>query len=135
MAAGIHEGAIVADLGSGPGAVSVLLARMVGLVGRVIAVDRDLEAVDAARAASVRGAVDNIFIDVADALEPGIAPGKVDVVMVRHLLGHNGGREHRIVANAAALVRAGGFVYLADVDATAFRMNPVDPDIEDLTSR
>ena len=39
--AGIVPGAIVADVGCGPAAISVVLAREVGPSGRVIAVERD----------------------------------------------------------------------------------------------
>ena len=39
-AAGIVEGAVVADVGCGPGAVSVVLGERVGPTGRVFAVDR-----------------------------------------------------------------------------------------------
>ncbi len=39
-AAGVVEGAVVADIGCGPGAVSIALARQVGGSGRVLAFDR-----------------------------------------------------------------------------------------------
>jgi len=44
-AAGISRGAVVADVGCGPVALSVLLAEVVGSEGRVWAVDSDLHAV------------------------------------------------------------------------------------------
>jgi ubiquinone/menaquinone biosynthesis C-methylase UbiE len=46
-AAGIVPGAVVADVGCGPGAVSVVMARLVGPGGRVIAVDREAATVEA----------------------------------------------------------------------------------------
>ncbi|MDP9071631.1 MAG: hypothetical protein M3N68_10220 [Actinomycetota bacterium] len=61
--------------------------------------------------------------------------GAVDVVMVRHVLAHNGPLEEVIVAHAASLVRPGGSVYLADVYANGFAVRPSDPDMEDLTAR
>jgi hypothetical protein len=57
------------------------------------------------------------------------------VVVIRHVLAHNGGREEAIVAHAATLVRPGGYVYLADVDFSGTRMRPSDPDLEDLAAR
>lgn len=134
-AAGIAAGAVVADVGCGPGAVSVVLAELVGPAGRVLAVDRDIEAVEAARAAATRVGADNLSVQVGEADDTGIPAGTVDAVMVRHVLAHNGPRERAIVAHAATLVRPGGFVYLADIEILGFRMRPPDPDVDDLNSR
>ncbi len=135
VAAGVLEGAVVADIGCGPGAVSIALARQVGATGRVLAFDRTAEAVDMARAVTERAGVGNVDVEVAEADATGVAPGSVDVAMIRHVLAHNGGREGAIVAHAATLVRPGGCVYLIDVDASAVRHRPSDPDIEDLNDR
>lgn len=132
--AGVAEGAAVADVGCGPGAVSAVLARTVGPTGSVWAVDRNPEVVDAARETARRAKVENVTFGVGSAAETGIAPGSVDVVMIRHVLAHNGSREQAIVDHAATLVRPGGVVYLADVDYSAIRMRPADPDIDDLNA-
>lgn len=134
-AAGVVEGAVVADVGCGPGAISMILAEQVGPSGRVFAVDRDASAVDAARSVVARAGMTTVTVDVGDAHDTGIAPGSVDVVMIRHVLAHNGGREEAIVAHAASLVRPGGHVYLVDIDATGIRNRGLDADIEDLNSR
>jgi len=76
-----------------------------------------------------------VTVDVGDAHDTGIAPGSADVVMIRHVLAHNGGREEAIVAHAASLVRPGGHVYLVDIDATGMRNRRMNADIEDLNSR
>ncbi len=132
-AAGVVEGAAVADVGCGPGAVSLVLAELVGPAGRVVAVDREAEAVAAARAAA--SGVDNLSVHVGDADDTGIPPASVDVVMIRHVLAHNGPRLESIVAHAASLVRPGGWVYLADVEASALRARPSDRDFDDLIDR
>lgn len=134
-ASGVVEGAVVADVGCGPGAVSVLLARLVGPAGRVLAVDRDANAVKAAQAAATRATLDNVSFSVGEAHDTGLAPASVDVVMIRHVLAHNGGLEEAVVAHAATRVRRGGSVYLADIEAAGLRMRPSDPDIEDLGAR
>lgn len=134
-AAGVVEGAVVADIGCGPGAVSIALARQVGPSGRVLAFDRGAEAVEMARAVAERAGVTNVTVEVADADATGVAPGSVDVAMIRHVLAHNGGREAAIVDHAASLVRPGGGVYLTDVDGTGVRSRPSDPDLEDLSDR
>lgn len=133
--AGIAEGAVVADVGCGPGAMSVVLADLVGPGGRVVAVDREPEALEAARAAVARAGAGNVSVLAGEADDTGIEPASADVVMIRHVLAHNGGREQAIVDHIAGLVRPGGTVYLADIDGTRFRMRPDDPDLDDLNAR
>ena len=134
-AAGVVEGAVVADIGCGPGAVSIALARQVGPTGRVLASDGSPEAVDMARLVTARAGVANVTVEAAPADATGVAPGSVDVAMIRHVLAHNGGREAAIVAHAATLVRPGGCVYLIDIDGTGVRARPSDPDLDDLNDR
>lgn len=134
-AAGVIEGAVVADIGCGPGAVSIALARQVGPTGRVLAFDRTPEVVDTARAVTERAGVANVAVEMADADATGVEPGTVDVAMIRHVLAHNGGREEAIVAHAATLVRPGGCVYLIDVDGSGVRSRPSDPDLDDMNDR
>src|SRR6266487_6075317 len=55
-AAGVVEGAVVADVGCGPAAMSVALAAEVGPSGRVLAVERDAQALDTARALVAKSA-------------------------------------------------------------------------------
>jgi len=133
--AGVAEGAAVADIGCGPGAVSSVLARLVGPTGSVWAVDRDPDVVEAARVTASRAGVENVTFGVGGADESGIPPATVDLVMIRHVLAHNGSREQAIVDHAAGLVRPGGVVYLADIDYSAFRLRPADADVTDLNAR
>jgi precorrin-6B methylase 2 len=123
-AAGIVPGAVVADVGCGPGAVSVELARLVSPGGSVLAVDRDTEALAVADKLVAAAGVDNVTTRAGAADASGIDPGSVDVVMMRHVLAHNGGREQDIVGHLATLVRPGGFVYLHDIDGSALRLMP-----------
>ena len=134
-AAGVVEGAVVADIGCGPGALSIALARQVGPTGAVLAFDRGAEAVEMARAVAERAGVPNVTVEVADADATGLAPATVDVAMIRHVLAHNGGREAAIVAHAASVVRPGGCVYLTDIDSSGIRNRPADADLDDLADR
>jgi ubiquinone/menaquinone biosynthesis C-methylase UbiE len=134
-AAGVREGAAVADVGCGPGAVSVVLAGLVGGTGHIWAVDGGPEAVELARQAVEEAGAGNVTVSQGDATATGLAPASVDVVMIRHVLAHNGGREAAIVAHAADLVRPGGSVFLVDIDASAMRVRPEDPDLADLDER
>ena len=133
--AGIGPGAVVADVGCGPAAVSVVLADLVGPAGRVIAVEREASARAEAEQVIAAAGADNVELREGTAADTGIPAGSVDVVMMRHVLAHNGPDEQRIVDHLAQLVRPGGSVYLVDADATAFRVLDVEPDLEDLNER
>lgn len=125
-AAAIIEGAAVADVGCGPGAVSVLLAGVVGSEGWVWAVDADPQALKLVAALAAHAGWSNVETVVGDAAATGLPVGSLDVAMLRYVLAHNGGREQAIVDHLAGLVRPGGCVYLVDVDYTAVRTHPVD---------
>jgi ubiquinone/menaquinone biosynthesis C-methylase UbiE len=131
--AGIGPGAVVADVGCGPAAVSVVIADLVGPAGHVIAVEREESARAEARQVVAAAGANNVELLAGTATDTGIPAGSVDVVMMRHVLAHNGPDEQPIVDHLAHLVRPGGSVYLVDADATAFRILDIDPDLEDLT--
>lgn len=120
--AGVAPGARIADVGCGPGALSVRLADIVGPEGAVWAVDRDADALAVASALAERSGV-RVHTVTGSADATGLTGGAFDVVMLRHVLAHNGGREQAIVDHLAELARpGGGVVYLVDVDATGFRL-------------
>ncbi len=133
--AGVVPGAVVADVGCGPGAVSAVLARVVGPQGRVVAVERDPAALETARQLLADVGAANVELRRGTASDTGIEPGSVDVVMVRHVLAHNGPDEQRIVDHLATLVRPGGSVYLVDADGSAMRLRGADPVVEELSER
>lgn len=130
--AGIVTGARVADVGCGPAATSVELARVVGETGSVVAVERDESARAAAEQVIAAAGVTNVELRAGEATATGVEPGSVDVVMMRHVLAHNGGQEPAIVDHLATLVRPGGCVYLVDVDLTGIRVVGGDPDLGDV---
>jgi SAM-dependent methyltransferase len=122
--AGIVAGARVADVGCGPCAMLPALAAAVGPRGRVTAVDADPEAVAGATALVSAAGLGNVAVRQGRAEEAGLAAGSLDVVMLRHVLAHNGGAEDAIVAHLATLLRPGGSLYLVDADLTAIRVIP-----------
>lgn len=134
-AAGVVPGAVVADVGCGPAAMSVQLAAEVGPTGRIIGVERDERALATARSVVQHSAVTNVEIRAGNAADTGIEPGSVDVAMMRHVLAHNGGQEQAIVDHLATLPHAGGTVYLVDVDLTALRIVDADPELDDLSDK
>jgi SAM-dependent methyltransferase len=134
-AAGVAAGATVADVGCGPAAMSIELARLVGPAGQVMAVERDKQALAAAVILVRRSGASNVSLHEAGATATGLEPGSVDVAMLRLVLAHNGGHEQAIVGHLATLIRPGGSVYLVDGDLTGGRILDIDPDLDDLMTR
>jgi ubiquinone/menaquinone biosynthesis C-methylase UbiE len=130
--AGITTDAVIADVGCGPAAMSVVMAETVGPTGRVIGVERDPESLTHARQVVGSANVSNVELREGEATATGIEPGSVDVVVMRHVLAHNGGREQDIVDHLASLLKPGGHVYLVDVDIEGMRALDIDPDLEDV---
>jgi precorrin-6B methylase 2 len=133
--AGIAPGAVVADIGCGPGAIAAELAAVVGPAGSVIAVDADEEALVRARELAARRSLGNVTVRHGDAADTGIKPESIQVAVIRHVLAHNGDREHAIVEHAGSLLRPGGSVLLVDVDLTGQRWLPENRDLTDLQER
>ena len=133
--AGIRPGARVADVGCGPGAMLPALAQAVAGGGAVVGVDADPDTVSSARAYLHRCGLDDVDVVLGRAEDTGLAAGSQDVVMMRHVLAHNGGREEEIIAHLASLLVPGGSLYVVDADASAASMSPIDPDITDLSDR
>lgn len=133
--AGIVTGAIVADVGCGPAAITTVLAELVGPTGRVVGVERDPVALSHAATAVERSGARNVELREGAADDTGLEPGSFDVVMLRHVLAHNGGGEQRIVDHLVGLVRPGGAVFLVDAVLVMMRMVPEDPDLAGLSQR
>jgi len=133
LAAGIAPGARVADVGCGPGAVLRLLAERVEPGGQAVGIDADTSAVATARQQTADLPQARVQVGQADATS--LEPDAWDVVMCRHVLAHNGGREALIVAHLASLAARGGCVYLVDVDTSALRFTASEPELQDLQQR
>jgi SAM-dependent methyltransferase len=135
--AGIVPGARVADVGCGPGAMLPAFAAAVGPQGQVTAVDADPEAVAAASALGAAAGLGNVTVQQGRAEATGLTAGSLEVVMLRHVLAHNGGAEDAIVTHLATLLRPAGCLYLVDADLTAIRVIPEadHPDLVELHQR
>ncbi|MEO6122019.1 MAG: methyltransferase domain-containing protein [Acidimicrobiales bacterium] len=127
-AAGVVAGAAVADVGCGPGATLVELARLVGPQGRAAGVEPGEAARAAAREELDGAGFPEATVPVVDgsAEATGLETGAWDCVMVRHVLTHTGGAPPAIVTHLATLLRPGGHLYLVDTDLDAFRTTPAD---------
>ena len=133
--AGIVPGATVADVGCGPGAMFPAIVESVGADGRVFGVDGVDSTVAQAQALVDANGWPNVTVQVGKADNTGLPAESVDVVMMRHVLAHNGPREQQIVDHLATLLKPGGHVYLVDVHGAALYMRPEDPDVDELNAK
>lgn len=110
----LKQGDTLADLGSGPGYVSLRAAEVVGPTGRVYAVDRAPEALDYLRQLQAEfgvGWVERIPGDAA-ALEPAAVPGAAKALLTMML--HHNVDAPRVLANLARLLPPGGVAVIAE---------------------
>jgi SAM-dependent methyltransferase len=134
--AGITDGAVVLDLGCGPGLVALEMARVVGARGRVVGVDREADAAATARALLDDAGHPHVDVHLAEAWNTGLEPATFDVVCLRHVLAHNTADEvSRILEHVRSLLRPGGCCYVAESDLTAGRIDPPIADLVDLMDR
>ena len=136
-AAGVVPGARVADIGCGPGAVLVELARIVGEDGEVVGVEPNPQARAAAEDEIAAARLPGARVVDGTGTQTGLPEGSFDTVMVRHVLYHVGAAAGAVVGHCAALLRPGGHLYLVDTDMEAARVDPVEAnaDIVDLIAR
>jgi SAM-dependent methyltransferase len=131
-AAGAGPGARIADVGCGPGAVAVRLAQLAAPDGAVWAVDRDGDALAVASALAERSGVP-VHVGPGSAERTGLDAGTFDLVMMRHVLAHNGGHEQAIVDHLATLARpGGGTVYLVDIDISSSGLRNAPPAFDEM---
>ena len=133
--AGIVPGAVVADVGCGPGAMLPALSEAVGPTGSVEGIDGDEQAVVAATALVDSAGLSNVRVRQGKADHTELGTARFDAVMIRHVLAHNGVGAQAIVRHLAALLKPGGCALLVDIDATAVRIRPDDPVVAELGER
>lgn len=124
----LRPGMDVLDVGSGPGTITVDLARAV-FPGRVVGIDASEAVVaEATRLAADQG-VENVEFRVADAYEPGFADGSFDVVHAHQVLQHLG-RPVEALAAWRGLVSPDGVVAARDCDYAGAIVAPTRPGLE-----
>jgi ubiquinone/menaquinone biosynthesis C-methylase UbiE/DNA-binding transcriptional ArsR family regulator len=102
---------IVADLGSGEGLLSELLARR---CKRVIAVDNSEKIVAFGAAKAKKNGLKNLEFRLGDLQDPPIEPGSVDIVILSQAL-HHAGNPSAALASAYRLLRVPGQVLILDL--------------------
>jgi SAM-dependent methyltransferase len=122
--AGLAGGAHCLDLGCGPGAVTVALARRVGPAGTVLAVDRDDVAIELAKRRMAAAGISNVSYAVADAYDF-VATDEFDFAYSRLLL-HHLSRPAEVLQRMWEAVRPGGVIAVDDVDFDGAFCHPPD---------
>jgi SAM-dependent methyltransferase len=130
LLAGIEPGMRVLDAGCGAGDVSMLIARMLGPTGQVIAVDRADEAVAATRGRMERERLANVHC-LQGELATIELDAPVDAVVGRLVLMHVADPVG-VLRNLTAALSGPGIVLFQEMDISAARSEPPAPFVEQM---
>jgi len=119
----IARGAQVVEIGCGPHGCLDLLSTRVGPAGRVVGVERNAEAAALARKLISQRNLGNVEVLEGDARSTGLPRASFDVATSRLVL-VNVPQPEQIVAEAAALVRPGGWVAFHEADYVSHVCDP-----------
>ena len=121
----LRPGLSLLDVGSGPGTITVDLARAVA-PGRVIGVDASVEAVELARRAAADVSDVAVNFDVADVDDLPFDDASFDVVHAHQVLQHLADPVAALL-EMARVCRPDGLVAVRDADYAAMTWHPADP--------
>ncbi len=111
----LKEGAVLLDVGAGPGLHSLLAARRVGETGLVYAIDIAPEALAYLGTLQAAQGITNIERIQADAKELQALPRRADAALVTFMLHHDPGAAG-LLANVARWLRPGARALIAEFD-------------------
>jgi ubiquinone/menaquinone biosynthesis C-methylase UbiE len=113
----LKPGQVVADLGAGPGVISLPMAKTVGPTGRVYAVDIDQAFIDHINMRAKEQAIGNLTAVLGKLADPGLPARDVDVALFHDVLHHIKDRAEYL-RNTAKYVKAGGRIAIVELDPT-----------------
>jgi arsenite methyltransferase len=122
--ADLHEGETVLDLGSGAGADVLISARRVGASGKAIGIDMTDEMLELARRNAAESGVRNAEFVKGYLEDLPLPDATVDVVISNCVINLSGDK-HKVLAEAARVLKPGGRFAVSDVIA--------DPDMDEAT--
>ncbi|HEY4026518.1 MAG TPA: class I SAM-dependent methyltransferase [Candidatus Dormibacteraeota bacterium] len=124
----LRSGQRLLDVGSGPGTLTIDLARRVA-PGQVVGIDLVDSVVEEARQRAAEAGVANLSFESGDFREAGLEEASFDVVHAHQVLQHL--REPvAALAAMARLTRPGGIVAARDADYSAMTWAPADERLE-----
>jgi ubiquinone/menaquinone biosynthesis C-methylase UbiE len=120
---GMARGARVVEIGCGPQGCLELLSERVGPSGSVVGIERSADAVALARQLVLERGLGNVEVLEGDARSTGLPRASFDLATARLVL-VNVPQPEQIVAEAAALVRPGGWVAFHEADYVSHICDP-----------
>ncbi|WP_139417075.1 methyltransferase domain-containing protein [Agromyces laixinhei] len=121
----LHEGARVLDVGSGPGTITIDLARRVR-PGTVVGIDASADVLASAAGLAESEGVANVEFAVGDAYALDFADDTFDIVHAHQVLQHLS-RPVDALREFRRVTKPGGVVAVRDVDYGGVFWNPVSP--------
>jgi len=125
---GIKEGMMIADFGSGAGYFTILLAKRVGVDGKVFALDIQESALDNVRVKAKAVGLENVET-IRSNLEvlsgSGLADGSQDMVLLANIL-FQSEQKPEIIKEAIRVLKNSGFLVVIDWKRAAGGFGPPD---------
>jgi ubiquinone/menaquinone biosynthesis C-methylase UbiE len=121
---GIRPGAVVLDVGSGPGYTAFDLIPLIGPSGRVVAVDESERFIDYIRSRASSLDIENIETHVADVQEMSLSAASVDIAYARWVLCFVP-RPEAVIERVAHALKPGGVFAVQDyINWAALTLSP-----------
>jgi len=124
--AGLKEGLVFADIGSGDGFFSLLAAETVGEKGKLYSVDTDSQAISRLKSKAAERGLKNVYAFAGEAEDVVFCRGCVDVVFFSMVL-HDFHDPVKVLQNAKVMLKASGSV--VDLDWKKMQM-PFGPPVQ-----